>query len=208
MPTLRMVTLTSDVTGRSRHLLSNVACTKQKKPSPAFNLGRRFGRLGGYFAMRLVRSLASPFDDSIFSPPLLPRMLTKPRTVCGCQPVGHDLGQRHSFGFAADFLRLARLFTVLAFLAVVRLPFAAERSYPAFSRCRLCSSSSCFSWAGLRSSLPSLWFGEIASEIAGPRRRQWLNWRASLFFIDPTKWSILGDAISRDLEPPHRIRST
>jgi hypothetical protein len=27
------------------------------------------------------------FEDSIFSPPLLPRILTKPRTVCPCQPV-------------------------------------------------------------------------------------------------------------------------
>jgi hypothetical protein len=30
---------------------------------------------------------ASFFADSIFSPPLLPRMLTKPRTVWACRPV-------------------------------------------------------------------------------------------------------------------------
>jgi hypothetical protein len=45
-----------------------------------------------------VRSPAAFFDDSIFSPPLLPRMLTKPRTVCGCQSVAfHNFGQRHAF---------------------------------------------------------------------------------------------------------------
>jgi hypothetical protein len=45
-------------------------------------------RTGGcYLAMRYVRSPAAFFEDSIFSPPLLPRMLTMPRTVCFCQPV-------------------------------------------------------------------------------------------------------------------------
>ncbi len=34
-----------------------------------------------------MRSPASFFLDSIFSPPLLPRMLTKPRTLCACHPV-------------------------------------------------------------------------------------------------------------------------
>src|SRR2546429_2118661 len=37
--------------------------------------------------MRYVRSPDALLEDSIFSPPLLPRMLTKPRTVCACQPV-------------------------------------------------------------------------------------------------------------------------
>jgi Protein of unknown function (DUF3738) len=35
----------------------------------------------------VVRSPAALREDSIFSPPLLPRRLTKPRTVCACQPV-------------------------------------------------------------------------------------------------------------------------
>src|SRR5579864_5452609 len=37
--------------------------------------------------MRYVRSPAVFFEESIFSPPLLPRMLTNPRTVWACQPV-------------------------------------------------------------------------------------------------------------------------
>ena len=40
-----------------------------------------------YFPILYVRSPAAFLDDSISSPPLLPRMLTKPRTVCGGQPV-------------------------------------------------------------------------------------------------------------------------
>src|ERR1700681_3752921 len=43
--------------------------------------------LSSYLAMRYIRSPAGFFEDSIVSPPLLPRMETKPRTVCGCQPV-------------------------------------------------------------------------------------------------------------------------
>ena len=38
-----------------------------------------------YFPILYVRSPPALLDDSIFSPPLLPRMLTKPRTVCGCR---------------------------------------------------------------------------------------------------------------------------
>src|SRR5438045_8141137 len=34
-----------------------------------------------------VRSPEAFFEDSMRWPPLLPRMLTKPRTVCFCQPV-------------------------------------------------------------------------------------------------------------------------
>jgi len=41
----------------------------------------------GYLAMRYVRSPLAFFADSIFSPPLLPRSETKPRTVWRCQPV-------------------------------------------------------------------------------------------------------------------------
>src|SRR5450759_3274720 len=37
--------------------------------------------------MRYVRSPAVLREDSIFSPLLLPSRLTKPRTVCACQPV-------------------------------------------------------------------------------------------------------------------------
>jgi hypothetical protein len=41
----------------------------------------------GYFPILYVRSPAAFLDDSIYSPPLLPRMLTKPRTVCACHLV-------------------------------------------------------------------------------------------------------------------------
>jgi hypothetical protein len=66
---------------------------------------------------------ASLFDDSTFSPPLLPRMLTKPRAVCFCQPVAATisanvaplgaLNQRDDlrFGFAG---RLSPLCFLLA----------------------------------------------------------------------------------------------
>src|SRR5438552_1049889 len=37
--------------------------------------------------MRYVRSPVALREDSIFSPLLLPSRLTKPRTVCACQPV-------------------------------------------------------------------------------------------------------------------------
>ena len=40
-----------------------------------------------YVVMRYVRSPAAFLLDSIFSPPLLPRILTKPHTVWACQPV-------------------------------------------------------------------------------------------------------------------------
>jgi len=44
-----------------------------------------------YLAMRYVRSPAAFFDDSIVSPPLLPRMLTNPRTR------GHFIGALEPF---------------------------------------------------------------------------------------------------------------
>ncbi len=55
--------------------------------------------------MRYERSPESFFEDSIFSPPLLPRMLTKPRTVCGCQPV--------AFMISANVAPLARFISVI-----------------------------------------------------------------------------------------------
>ena len=47
------------------------------------------GRVGltSYFVILYLRSPDASLDDSIACPPLLPRMLTKPRTVCACQPV-------------------------------------------------------------------------------------------------------------------------
>jgi len=57
-----------------------------------------------YFPILYVRSPAAFLDDSISSPPLLPRMLTKPRTVYGCQPVAlHNLGQANG-SFISSFV--------------------------------------------------------------------------------------------------------
>ena len=39
------------------------------------------------FAMRQVRARPAFLEDSTFSPPWWHKMLTKPRTVCFCQPV-------------------------------------------------------------------------------------------------------------------------
>ena len=41
-----------------------------------------------------IRSPSALLDDSIFSPPFFPRMLTKPRTVCACQPVAFMISVR------------------------------------------------------------------------------------------------------------------
>jgi hypothetical protein len=52
-----------------------------QKSRPGGNPRRRLERVCavGYFAIRYVRSPAASFDDSTFSPPLLPRTLTKPQ---------------------------------------------------------------------------------------------------------------------------------
>src|SRR5579864_972102 len=98
--------------------------------------------------MRYVRSPAVFFEDSIFSPPLLPRRLTNPRTVCACQPVvsmtsasvtpfarfiiaitsaflfvrslafGADLARAGDFLPFAAFVAFAALFLLADFLAV------------------------------------------------------------------------------------------
>src|SRR2546421_11584124 len=56
---------------------------------PGWNRSDVFGTggRGDYFVIVYVRSPATFFEDSAVWPPLLPRMLTKPRTVCFCQPV-------------------------------------------------------------------------------------------------------------------------
>src|SRR5689334_20288248 len=45
------------------------------------------GDAQSYFAILYTRSPAEFLADSILTSPFLPRMLTKPRTVCFCQPV-------------------------------------------------------------------------------------------------------------------------
>ena len=87
-----------------------------------------------YFAILYERSPAVFLDDSIFSPPLLPTMLTKPRTVCFCQPAASMISgsvtplarfiiamtsafllARSALGLLAGFLAPAAFFAGLAF---------------------------------------------------------------------------------------------
>src|ERR1700693_363401 len=103
-----------------------------------------------------MRSPASFFEDSIFSPPLLPRMLTKPLMVCGCQSLAFTISAsvaplarfiiamtsafllaRSTFGLPAAFLTRPAFFAGLAFLAAVRLGFGLRASAGA----ALCSDS-------------------------------------------------------------------
>src|ERR1035438_3260037 len=84
-------------------------------------------------------------DESIFSPPLLPRMLTNPRTVCACHSVAAMISAsvaplarfiramtsaflfaRSVFGLLAGFFAPAGFLAGLAFL--VRFVFGCEGS--------------------------------------------------------------------------------
>src|SRR5271170_3811796 len=101
----------------------------------------------GYLAILYVRSPAAFLDESIFSPPLLPRMLTKPRTVCACHFVAAMISAsvaplarfisaitsafllaRSALGLLAGFPARAAFFGGLAFLAIARFPFGASGS--------------------------------------------------------------------------------
>src|SRR5579864_1801294 len=122
-----------------------------------------------YFPILYVRSPAAFLDDSIFSPPLLPRMLTKPRTVCGCQPVAFMISAsvaplarfiiamtsaflfvRSALGLVAAFLARAAFFGDLGFLPGLRSGFTAAGSGVAFTE-SIALSLIEFSLTGLRS---------------------------------------------------------
>src|ERR1700687_2430813 len=67
-----------------------VIWTTEQKSRPGDNCrGGVFGRalVTVYLEILSLRSPEGSLDDSILCPPLLPRILTKPRTVCACQPV-------------------------------------------------------------------------------------------------------------------------
>src|SRR5260370_8493336 len=94
----------------------------------------------------MLRKFWSEISRSISintTPPLLPRMLTKPRTVCGCQPVAFMISGsvapfarfiiaitsafllvRSAFGLVAAFLARPAFFAGLAFLPALLAPFA------------------------------------------------------------------------------------
>ena len=103
--------------------------------------------LAELFPILYVRSPAAFLDDSIFSPPLLPKMLTKPRTVCGCHLVMDMISASVAplarfimvitsaflwvpsvFGFADGFLARRAFFAALAVFPAFRAPlgFAAS----------------------------------------------------------------------------------
>jgi hypothetical protein len=87
-----------------------------------------------------VAALAAFLDDSLFSPPLLPKMLTKPRTVCFCQPVVATISA--SVALSAFIVAITLGFLVFAGFscALLRpaamtgdffaLPFVAQRPLP------------------------------------------------------------------------------
>src|SRR5579864_267660 len=143
-----------------------------------------------YFPILYVRSPAAFLDDSIFSPPLLPRMLTKPRTVCGSHPVAFTISAsvaplarfiiamtsafllvRSAFGLLAGFLAACAFFEDFAFLAL-RAPLDLAVSGAGLLMLSLSIAFSLigFSLTGLRSSHGSLRFGETSREICGRLR--------------------------------------
>ena len=76
------------------------------------------------------RALPAPFaffDDAIFSPPLLPSKLTKPRTVCGCQPVAVMISARvaplarFNLAITSAFLLVRSVFGAICFRLAVLL---------------------------------------------------------------------------------------
>src|SRR5260370_29944128 len=91
--------------------------------------------------MAALNGSRSPAHLQSQSRPLLPRMLTNPRTVCGCQPVAFTISGRvaplarfisaitsafllvrSAFGLAAGFLARPDFFAGLAFLPALRAP--------------------------------------------------------------------------------------
>src|ERR1051325_8489405 len=79
--------------------------------------------------MRYVRSPAAFFDDSTFSPPLLPRMLMNPRTVCACQPVASMISASVA-PFARCIIAIISAFLLLR-ASVARFCVPARRALPA-----------------------------------------------------------------------------
>ena len=70
-------------TFQPRDVLESILDYTSRERRPRLVPRRRLeeGGLVGYLAILYVRSPAVFFEDSILSPPLLPRMLTNPRTV-------------------------------------------------------------------------------------------------------------------------------
>ncbi len=81
------------------------------------------GTVVGYLVILYARWPVAFFDDSIVSPPLLPRMLTKPRTVCFCHPVAPIISAsvtnfaRFIIAMTSAFLLLRSASGLAAFLA-------------------------------------------------------------------------------------------
>src|ERR1700730_12018269 len=81
-----------------------------------------------YFPILYVRSPAAFLDDSIFSPPLLPRMLTKPRTVCGCQLVAFMISAS-VVPFASFIMAITSAFLLVRSAFGLAVGFLAARAF-------------------------------------------------------------------------------
>jgi hypothetical protein len=128
--------------------VTSLTRTRKQERRPWRAAEAAFGRRVAcrYFPILYVRSPAGFLDDSIVSPPLLPRMLTKPRTVCGCQPVAFMISGRvapfarfliaitsafllvrSAFGLPTTFLARPAFFAGFSFLPGLPFGFAARR---------------------------------------------------------------------------------
>ena len=138
-PTVAIVAAFRVGTFQASDVLESIVDYTSRNAAPGLARGgvlkKKLG-VGGYFAILYVRSPAAFLEDSIFSPPLLPRMLTNPRTVCRCQPVAFMISSsvapfarciiaitsafllvRSAFGLRAAFLAGAAFFAAFAFFA-------------------------------------------------------------------------------------------
>jgi len=76
-----------------------------------------------HYPAHYILFLAAAFTALPFLPPLLPRMLTKPRTVCGCQPVAFIISAsvaplaRFISAITSAFLLARSVFGLAAFFA-------------------------------------------------------------------------------------------
>jgi hypothetical protein len=113
---------------------------QERRPGRSTKVGVSFGY--SYFAMRYVHSPAAFLEGSIFSPPLLPSMLTNSRTGVRLPArCCYDLSQRRfisamtsAFLLAGSAFRFPALFAGagffggLAFFAAARLGFGSGAS--------------------------------------------------------------------------------
>jgi hypothetical protein len=141
-PTVAILAVTGTETFQVSDVLESIVDYTSRNAAPGLARGGVLsGWGGGYFVILYVRSPAAFLDESILWPPLLPRMLTNPRTVCRCQSVAFMISSRVApfarciiaitsafllarspFDLLASFLASVAFFAALAFLAGLRPP--------------------------------------------------------------------------------------